>query len=304
MYRSLYAIVLNYNNYTDTHQCIESLLRSLYPIRKIILVDNGSRDGSIEQLQTTYSQNDKVHIITNKGNIGFAGGVNVGIQYALDFGADLIFLFNNDAVINQSCIEKLCSVMKEADHVGIAGPRVFYYKYPERIWQGGGYFNHVKSGIVNPEKNKLEIDCFEKPREVTFLTGCAMLITRQVFENIGLFDEDFFFYGEDVDFCLRARRAGFKLIYVPEAKAWHKIENIASDRTSPFVMYHLARSHLLMIRKNFDILYYLYGVIIHLLLHTPYRMWQIIQGSRSWEAVLAWLKGTWDGLAWKRKKEM
>lgn len=303
MYKSLYAIVVNYNNYADTRQCIESLRESVYPIKKIILVDNGSQDGSIEQLQRDYLQDDKVYIIRNKRNLGFAGGANIGIRYALDLGAELIFLLNNDAIVDRVCIKRLCSAMAETERVGIAGPRILYHKDPERIWQGGGYFNYMKTGIVNPEKNKLVTYCSKKTKEVGFLTGCAILVTQEVFKKIGLFDEDFFFYGEDVDFCLLARRAGFRLLYVPEAKAWHKIENIAKERTSPFVMYHLARSHLLVIRKNFFVPYYLYGVMVHLLFYTPYRMWQLIQGSRSWEAVLAWLEGTWDGLAWKDNKE-
>jgi len=301
MYKSLYAIVLNYNNYGDTRECIESLRQSLYPIEKIVLVDNGSQHGSIEQLQKDYSQDDEVHIIRNRCNLGFAGGINVGIQYVLDLGADFIFLINNDAVIDQACIKWLYKPMEETSNVGIGGPRIFYYKDPERIWQGGGYFSFVKTGLVNPQKNKLATHCSEKAREVTFLTACAMLVRREVFEKIGLFDEDFFFYGEDVDFCLRTRGAGFKLIYVPRAKTWHKIENIAKDRTSPFAMYHLSQSRLLVIRKNFPLPYYLYGVMIHLLLYTPYRMWQIMHGSRSSGAMLAWLRGIWDGLARKRK---
>ncbi|MEM2002758.1 MAG: glycosyltransferase family 2 protein [Candidatus Methanomethylicaceae archaeon] len=296
MRKLLYTIVLNYNNYIDTRQCIESLQKSLYPVEKIVLVDNASSDGSLERFYADYLQDNKVYIIKNEYNLGFARGANVGIQFALDLGADFIFLLNNDAIIDQECIKKLCAAMEEDERVGLAGPRIFYYCDPEKIWQGGGYFSLWKTGIVSPEKNKLVINSSEKAKEVTFLTGCAMLVKRQVFEKIGLFDEDFFFYGEDVDFCLRARRAGFKLIYVPEAKAWHKIEDIARNRTSPFVMYHLSRSHLLVLRKNFPGLYYLYGVIVHFLLYTPYRMWQIMRGSRSWEAVSAWFEGTLDGM--------
>jgi len=296
MHKSLYAIVLNYNNYIDTKQCIESLEQSLYPIEKIILIDNGSKNGSIERLQNDYLQNNKVYIIRNEDNLGFARGVNVGIQFALDLGAELFFLLNNDAIIDKECIKNLCAAIAEDERIGIAGPRIFYYNDPEKIWQGGGYFSFIKAGIINPEKNKLISHCSGKIREVTFLTGCAMLVRREVFERIGLFDEDFFFYGEDVDFCLRARRAGFKLMYVPAAKVWHKIENIAKNRTLPFHLYHLARSHLFVIRKNFGTLYSCYALIVHLLLYTPYRMWQIAHGSRSWKAVIAWFKGTLDGL--------
>ena len=304
MHKSLYTIILNYNNYAETRECIESLRKSLYPIEKIVLVDNGSQDGSIEQLQKDYSQDNEVHIIRNKRNLGFASGANVGIQYAFNHRAELIFLINNDVVIDRLCIEKLCSAMEETARVGVAGPRILYCNDPERIWQGGGNFNCMKTGVVSPEKNKPATYCSKEVKEVTFLTGCVMLVARQVFEKIGMFDKDFFFYGEDVDFCLRAIKASFKLIYVPEATACHKIENIAKDRTSPFAMYHLARSRLLVIRKNFLALYHLYGMVVHLLLYTPYRMWQVIHGSRSWDAALAWFKGTLNGLAWKGKNKV
>lgn len=296
MNKSLYAIILNWNNYTDTRECIESLLRSSYSPTRIVLVDNGSSDGSIEQLQRDYTRDARVHIIRNKANYGFACGVNIGIRYALDQGAELVFLINNDATVDQNCIQVLIESVERDDDAGIAGPRIFYYADPERIWQGGGRFSLLKTGVVDYEKNKLAISCSEETREVTFLTGCAMLIKREVFEKIGLFDEDYFFYEEDVDFCLRAKRAGFKLLYVPKAKAWHKIKNIAKDRTSPFVLYHLARSRILNLRKNFSTPYFLYGLFIHLLLYTPFRFLQVIQGSRSLKSVWAWLRGTWSGL--------
>ena len=304
MNKSLYAIVLNWNNYIDTRECIESLRRCSYPPVQIVLLDNASQNGSFEQLQKVYDKVDSVHIIRNRANYGFARGVNVGIQYALNRGAEFVFLVNNDAIVDRDCIQTLIASFEENDKAGIAGPRIFYHADPERIWQGGGHLSLLKTDVVNHEKNKLLTHCSEKTREVTFLTGCVMLVRREVFEKIGLFDDNYFFYGEDVDFCLRTRRAGFKLIYVPGAKAWHKIENIAKNRTSPFVMYHLSRSRLLVLRRNFPVPYYLYGVMVHLLLYTPYRAWQIMQGSRSLEAMRAWLRGTWDGLVERKTQKI
>ncbi len=292
----IYAVVLNWNNYLDSRECIEFLRKSSFPFARIILVDNGSKDGSIEQLQKEYSKDDTVYIIKNKANYGFARGMNIGIQYALEHGAEMVFLINNDAVVDIRCIEKLCIAMETCSNVKIVGPSIFYYTDPERIWHGGGYFSLVKTGVVVPEKDKFANKCYEKNRQVTFLTGCAMLVRREVFEKIGLLDEDYFLYGEDVDFCLRALRAGFKLLYVPSAKVWHKIETIAKDRTSPFVLYHMARSRIICLRKNFSWPYFLYGLFIHVLLYTPFRFLQVIQGSRSLRSIWAWLYGTWAGI--------
>ena len=300
MTHSIYVVVLNCNNYTDTRECIESIRQSLYPIDRIILVDNGSRDNSIEKLEENYRQSSKLEIIRNRINEGFARGVNVGIRRALDDGAEYILLVNNDAIIDMECVTKLCKIAERSDDVGIVGPRIFYFTDNERIWQGGGYFSKLKSGIISPEKNRLAKQCADvKEREVAFLSGCVMLVRRMVFERIGLFNEDLFIYEEDVEFCLRARTAGFRISYVPSARAWHKINNIVKDRTSSFVLYHLARSHLIMLRKSFPPWYFLYGFVVHLLVYTPYRMWQILQGSRSLNAALSWLKGTIDGLLYR-----
>lgn len=299
MDKLIYAIVLNWNNYADTRECIESIRMSSYSITQIVLVDNASNDGSIEQLQGDYAEDTALHIIRNEANYGFARGVNVGIRYAFACGADFVFLLNSDAIIDRRCIQVLASSLEANAMVGIAGPRIFYHAHPDRIWQGGGYLSLIKTGVVNPEKNRLRppsAEQIEEIKEVGFLTACAMLIKSQVVEKVGLFDEDFFFYGEDVDFCIRVTRAGFKLLYVPQAKSWHKIKNIAKDRTSPFVMYHLARSRLLVLRKNFSIVYFAYGLLVHLILYTPYRMLQIMWGSRSLSAAKAWTKGTWDGI--------
>lgn len=293
---NIQAIVLNWNKYIDTKECIESLQQSQFKLSSIIVVDNCSQEGIIERLQQDFGEYSYIKFIRNESNYGFARGVNVGIQYALDQGAHYIFLLNNDAIIDKYCIYHLFTEANKDPSIGIVGPRIFYYKYPQRIWHGGGYFSRIKTGVIIPEKGKLAGECGEESKYVTFLTGCAMLIKRDVFEKIGLFDEDYFLYEEDLDFCLRASRAGFKLLYVPFAKVWHKIEDTAKDRTSPFTLYHMARSRIIFLRKNFSRANFLYGLFIHLLLYTPFRFLQIVRGSRSIKSIWAWLHGTWAGL--------
>jgi len=301
----IYAIILNYNNYLDTKECIESIRRSSQPVNCIVLIDNGSIDGSINELEKEYELDSKIKIIKSKTNLGFARGVNLGIKQALTNNAKYILLVNNDAIIDIECLNNLCKVCKKNKNIGIVGPRIFYFRDSGRIWQGGGYFSKLKSGVIVPEKNLLAKQCMTNiEKEVDFLSGCVMLVSRMVFEKIGLFDEDFFFYSEDVDFCLRAKKAGFKLFYVPSATAWHKISNINKDRTSPFVLYHLSRSRLIMLHKNFNFYYFIYGILVHLLVYTPYRLWQVLNGSRQVKAICAWLKGTKDGILWKNNHTM
>jgi GT2 family glycosyltransferase len=172
------------------------------------------------------------------------------------------------------------------------GPRIYYHNKSRKIWHGGGYFSLLKSGIINPEKNKYDEQCDNNIRRVNFLTGCALIIRRNVFEKIGLFDENYFLYEEDVDLCIRANRAGFELYYNPAAKVWHKILSIARDRTSSFVMYNMAINHILLLRKNFSTGYFIYGLFLHFMFFTPFRIYKIMTGSQSWQAVFAWFHGS------------
>ena len=301
---SIYAVVLNWNRYRDTWECVESLLGSSCPPDAIVLVDNGSTDASPDRLRRAWDHHKHIRLLENKENQGFARAANQGIRYSLSNGAALVFLLNNDAIVERSCIQLLVSSLSEHPEAGVAGPRIMYDSDRDRIWQSGGHFSLLKSGVVSPHKNRLQsLSASENryARRVGYLTGCAMLVRRAVFEEVGYFDEDFFLYGEDVDFCLRASRSGYQLINVPRAVAWHKIRGIARDRTSPLVLYHLARSRLLMLRKRFSAPYYLYGLVVHVLAFTPYRMLQIVRGSRSIDAARAWMAGTRDGItgAWR-----
>ncbi len=292
----LYAIILNWNNYRDTRESIRSLLASSLIPDGIIVIDNDSRDGSGDMLQSDFKKIPIIRIIKNRRNIGFAAGVNVGIRLALKEKADLIFLLNNDAVVEGDCLIGLKNEMLEEARTGIAGPRIFYSHDPERIWHGGGRFNHLLSGVVIKEKNKKEGWHGSEIGDVSFLTACAMMIHKSVFEAIGLFDDNYFFYAEDLDFCIRARRAGFKLKYASLAKTWHKIGPINQQRVSPFVFFQIARSRMIFLRKNFKAPYLIYGYLIHFFLYTPFRIYQVLSGHGSWQAIFSWFYGTEKGM--------
>ena len=151
-------------------------------------------------------------------------------------------------------------------------------------------------GVLVPDKGKLLSEINSKISSVEFLTGCALLIPRSTFQTIGLFDPSLFFYGDDVDYGLRIKEAGLNLYFVPSAKVWHKIEDITVDRTTPYVLYHLARSTIIMLRKRFSGLEKFYGIFLQFTIYTGFRIWQTIKGRRSWDSVQSWLKGLVDGI--------
>lgn len=291
----VYAIILNYNNFEQARDAIDSL-RSESTIAEIILVDNASDDGSYERLQEEFSNTGKVRFFRNGENSGFSAGNNTGIKYALSSGADYIFLLNNDAEIHRGAVDSMVEHLEKRPGAGMAGPRIFY-DGSECVWHGGGDFNYLRTGPVNPEGGKHPRKLNNTARRVGFLTMCAILIDCSVFENIGLLDEDYTFYMEDLDFSMRAERAGYDLLYVPDAVASHKIENIATDRTSPFVLYHRARSRMIFLRKHFSYPYLTYAFLIHILVFTPFRLSQVARGPNGSRAAIEWFRGTIKGMS-------
>lgn len=292
MSRKITAIILNYKNYQDVCTCIESLEKqNLNPedSLKILIIDNNSQDDSTEKLKQKFPQH---RYIFNKENLGFAKGVNQGID--LSYGdSDYFLLVNNDAELSPDCLKKLLEISKENN---LVGPTIFYKQNPKIIWQEGGYFSKGKMGIIVPRKNKELIS--EETKNVDFISGCIMLIPKKIIDTIGKFDEKFFFYGEDLDFCLRAKKSGIPIFYRADAKSWHNIKSIAENRTSPFVLKNLAYSYLLIIKKHFYN-WRFYGLALFIFVYTPFRFCQIIKGKNNLNNLKFWLQGGFS--AWHKK---
>lgn len=292
----VHALLLNWNSFEFCAPCIASLKESRLSFQKIIVVDNGSTDGSLEQLKRKFPDEQMI-FLESKTNCGFAGGMNIGIRYACSIGFDTLLLINNDTVIDHDCVGLLVKALDENPTAGMAGPSVLFFNDPEKIWQSGGYFNHVRAGVVVPGKGKNIGEIDSKISEVSFLTGCAFLIRRSVIDQVGLLDTSYFIYHEDLDYSLRVNEAGWSLIFVPPAKVWHKIEDAATDRTSPRVLYNLARSSILVFRKRFTPPYRWYGIVIQLGVYTPYRFFQILKGGSGFDSCKSWVKGIIDGFS-------
>lgn len=278
------AIILNYKKYEDVCLCISSLEKQALPENyslKILVIDNNSEDNSTLKIQKEYPKHS---YFFNKENYGFAKGVNQGIDLSYE-ESDFFLLVNNDAILEPNCLNNLLEISKGE---ALVGPAIFYKDRPDMVWQGGGYFSKLKMNIVVPDKNK-KLESTEI-KDVDFLSGCVLLIPKKVIDKVGKLDEEFFFYGEDLDFCLRAKKVGIEILYCPVAKAWHNIQNIAASRTSHFVLENLARSYNLIIRKHYPSLK-IYGLLLFIFLYTPFRLYQIIKGGNNWKNIEGWIKG-------------
>lgn len=216
---SVCAIVLNWNGWRDTVRCLASLRASSYPNLRVVVVDNGSIDGSAAHLSPLL-QAPWGELARAEYNRGFTGGANIGLRLALERGAEYAFLLNNDAAVEPSCIATLVEAAEQRSDVGLVGPKIVWSGDPGRIWSAGMSVAWRRVAIES-HANQSDDGRFDGRRLVQGLSGCALLAKRDVLERVGLLDERYFAYYEDLDWCLRARQAGFRCLYVGAARAMH-----------------------------------------------------------------------------------
>lgn len=242
-------IILNWNGWQDTLECLDSLVKITYPNYKVIILDNNSTNESVEKIKNWIVNNKSVidyKLLINNYNFGFAGGNNPCIKYAVENKSDYILLLNNDTVVDPGFLEKLVKAGESDKNFGIIGPKIYYEKDKKRIWFGGGYFDWL-SGSRHLEFNKID----DKPsdetiKEINFMTGCCLLVRRETVEKIGLMNEDFFLYYEDVEWSIRAKKFGYKIIYAPSSHIWHKVSRSVKPKTNPAAHYYHIRNILLL----------------------------------------------------------
>jgi GT2 family glycosyltransferase/glycosyltransferase involved in cell wall biosynthesis len=245
--RRLTAIVLNYRTPDDTVLAVRSLQASWRAIESIVVVDNGSDDGSAAALRAALPGARIVEAGTNRG---FSAGANLGIRAALEPGADLVLLVNSDVIVPPDAVGRLESGLRAHPGAGIAGPVVLSRSRAERVMSMGLRFSPA-TGRMRHRGAGMRFDRLGPPatRPVDAVAGCLMLVRREVFERIGLFVEEYFFSLEDLDFCLAAREAGFLSVCVEDALAYHE-GALSIGARSPRRLYFAARNHLLLARRR------------------------------------------------------
>ena len=285
-------ILLNYNGWQDAIECLESVYKITYPNWELILVDNGSVDGSISKIkewaagkisveskffeydaerkpieyieELSYDEEEarvkvpkkekewdtllpyqKLSILRIEKNRGFTGGNNIGIEYILKGReTDYILLLSNDTVVDKYLLKELVKVAESNPEIGVVGPKIYYYDYNGRkdiINFAGGKINFWKGLGYHIGANEIDKGQHDEIREVDYVDGSCFLIKKEVIEKVGMLDHEYFAYWEEADWCIRAHNAGYKVLYVPKAKIWHKIGS-TTRKTSGFYEYHMARN--------------------------------------------------------------
>lgn len=235
-------VIVNWNAKDYIKQCVDSLLSQTYTNFEIIIVDNASTDSSVDIIKQNYPQ---ITLIENKSNLGFAHGNNIGIQKS---NGSLIALFNPDAVAENNWLKKLVSVVDNSDNVGGAVGKIYYLgdKYGKNAifctWSKIDPYTASPTNFYNGEPVSA----------VDYLSGAAALLKKEVLEKVGLFDTNYFLYFEETDLCARIIRAGYTLMYIPTAIAWHIVSPLSSSTNK---IYYMERNRFRFALKNFDLKY-------------------------------------------------
>jgi GT2 family glycosyltransferase len=221
MQLSIYPIVVNWNLAEETIACVRSLLAAGAHPGQIIIVDNGSTDGSAETLCRALG--DAITLINSPTNLGFAGGNNLALRYALERGAEWLLPINNDTCVAPTFFAELAAAVEEHAAMRVIGPLILYHDEPERVWSLGDCLIPGTLITYSRWRDQIVPATLSPWIEVDFINACCSLVHRSVLETIGLFDANFFMYAEDADFCWRARQAGFRLGCATRARMWHKV---------------------------------------------------------------------------------
>ncbi|MEM0203273.1 MAG: glycosyltransferase family 2 protein [Archaeoglobaceae archaeon] len=337
-------VILNWNGWKDTIECLESLYRIDYPNYDVIVVDNGSLDDSIEKIKEyclgkikvkskffdydpsnkpikvfevsedelekfdfpSYERcenNRRLILIKNKENYGFAKGNNIAVKFVLSFlKPKYVLLLNNDTVVSKDFLKELAKTAESDESIGIVGPKIYFYDYKGRSdvisftgenvipWKGGG----IRYGSGEIDRGQ-----WDKCMEPDKIEGSCMLIKREVFEKIGFLDERYFFFYEETDFCIKAKRAGFKLKYCPNSKIWHKV-SASIGRENPIKIYFLTKNRAIFIQKNFP--EHLWRHFIYVIFYELWRRTGVyVLYKRDPRALRYYLRGLIDGFKAIRK---
>jgi hypothetical protein len=245
---SVWAVVLGFNLAEDTVISFQSLLKSDYPNLRLVLVDNASKDDTVERVLKEVPEAD---IIQMDDNIGFARGNNVGIAHALRRGADYVLMINNDTEVDPGMVSRLVAAAEAEEKVGVAVPKIFYFDEPKSIWSAGCTYRAFPPRIdVNMTEGE-DDGRFDGLTDIDFATTCTLLLKREMLLEIGLLDPECFLFWEDYEFSARVRERGYRMRFVPEAHMWHKVSKSTQEKKpNPFIWNVRGRSKAIFCRRH------------------------------------------------------
>lgn len=239
------ALVLNYNGKDITLQSLASLTAMTYPACDLIVVDNGSTDGSFAAIAAAFPKLEQLRVEHNQG---IAHGLNLGLRHALDGDYDYVLVLNNDIEVHPEMLSEMVAVAESDPSIGCVGPKAYYYGDRQRLWSTGGILRFKES--VTRERGDRELDRgqYDRDEEVDYVNGCAMLKRCSALEKTGLWDPVYYLGVEDADWCMRMKHQGYRCFYAHRAKLWHMI-SYSTGVYKPGRTFHTGRSTAIFVRK-------------------------------------------------------
>lgn len=239
-------VIAAWNQLDKTLECLETVAALTYPNVNTILVDNGSEPPLAPAITGRFPA---VEVLRLEDNLGFAGGYNAGIRRALAGSATALLLLNNDTLAAPDALDHLVAALDAAPDAGLITAKIYYANEPRRIWTVGANLNVVLD-LKDNGQNEIDAGQWDAPRDVDFAPFCAILVRRAVFEQVGLLDEAYFLYYEDMDYCRRARLAGWRIRLSPDAHVLHAVSASSGGAETPVKRYWLAQSSGRYFRKH------------------------------------------------------
>ncbi len=244
------VVTLNWNGSSFLQECVDSILLSNYENFRVIVVDNGSTDNSLHLLETHYRANSQVIVLRKTKNLGYSLGMNVGLQHGFNvLNAEYCLLMNNDTRLDAQAISALVDVAQTTNDIAFVTGKVFYYDNPDTFQTVGKKSHHVFVNGGHIGRGEIDKGQYDQDAEIAFCDDIFWLVSRHVFTTTGGYDPEFFLQAEDFDWQLRAKNAGFKIMFAYKAMLWHK-ESMTIGKTSPLKAYYDARNPIIAVIKN------------------------------------------------------
>jgi hypothetical protein len=296
------VVTLNYNQSIMTIECVNSILKSNYNNFIVLLIDNGSTEDNYQILFKEYANNNKIILIRIIDNVGYVKGVNRGIEEALKISAEYIQIMNNDTLIDPEAISVLVEECQRHNNKAIVSGKVFHYDRPETLQYIGHYFKDRRFlSEIFPGRNEKDIGQFDVVSERDMLDDIFWLLPQKVVEDVGFYNPYFFLYAEQADYALRSVKKGYKLIYTPLAKLWHKgsITTGAGERNSPVVNFWRFKSSFIYLYIHTKKIHFAYSISRRIILLSKNFLKFKISGNISeLKSTKAAFVGNWYGFKW------
>jgi GT2 family glycosyltransferase len=295
---SVGIIIINWNSFSVTTNCLRSLRFLNYPNFEVIVVDNGSDDDSIIQLKSSYPE---ITLLKSLKNEGFTGGNNIGLKYGLGQRHDYLMLLNNDTVVTHDLLKILINVIDKNDLIAAIQPKIMYNHDRKIIWNAGGSYNSFLSLTSTRGEGQVDNGQFDVQIETDWITGCCFLIRSEIVKKIGFLDERYFIYHEDADWSMKVQELGLKMLYEPKAIIYHDAgmsdlnrEKHNEGNVSPFSHYMGVKNHILFVRRHANGINIVGSWSYQVFKLVGYTTYFVIRGR--FKKLKAVLKGIIDGL--------